>query len=333
MVRKTSKPNTVAVERKGKVYQYYRKNGEYTRLPHDPDSLEYDRAYWAIRSGRQSKRKVRTTYENLIRSYYKSSQYGRLADSTKAKYRSILEKIRIANGPKDFTKLSRRNVIEARDKHSETPRKATYYVQLLSILSNHAIDLEWITTNPAKGVEHFKANREFEPWPQWAMDAFESHCIENNLTLALTAFYLGTGTGQRPGDLTRMEWTHFNEGYIHVLQEKTKTRLEVFCPARLGNHLRSLPMTGRFILAKNLTQPITYNALEKQVRKVRDAIGAEKYTMHGWRYSAAVELAESGCSDSEIQSVTGHKTLAMVQKYRGKANQRKLSMQAQKKRE
>jgi len=332
MVRKTSKPNTVAQVRKGKVYQYYRKNGKYTRLPDDPDSLEYDRAYWAIRSGRQSTRTVRTTYENLIQSYYKSSQYERLAKSTKVTYRRILEQIRIANGSKDFTKLSRRNVIEARDSHSETPRKANYYVQLLSILSKHAIDLEWITANPARGVELFKPSREFEPWPQWAMDAFEKYCKENDLSLILTAFYLGTGTGQRPGDLTRMEWAHFNEGYMYVLQEKTKIRLEVFCPDHLRKHLGDMPKSGRYILAKNLTQPVTYNSLEKQVRKVRAAIGAEKYTMHGWRYTAAVALAEAGCSDSEIQSVTGHKTLAMVQKYRGKANQRKLSMQAQKRR-
>lgn len=239
---------------------------------------------------------------------------------------------RITNGPKDFTRLTRRNVIEARDSHSETPRKANYYVQLLSILSKHAIDLEWITTNPAKGVELFKPKREFEPWPQWAMDAYEKYCKENDLTLALTAFYLGTGTGQRPGDLTRMEWSHFDNGYMYVLQEKTKTRLEVFCPTRLENYLISLPKAGRFILAKNLIQPVTYNTLEKQVRKVRVAIGAERYTMHGWRYTAAVELAEASCSDSEIQSVTGHKTLAMVQKYRGRANQRKLSKQAQEKR-
>ena len=54
--------------------------------------------------------------------------------------------------------------------------------------------------------------------------------------------------------------------------------------------------------------------------------------MHGWRYTAAVELSEAGFSNSEIQSVTGHKTLAMVQKYRAKANQRRLSKQAQEKR-
>ena len=67
--------------------------------------------------------------------------------------------------------------------------------------------------------------------------------------------------------------------------------------------------------------------------KVREAINARHLVIHGWRYTAAVELAEAGCSDTEIQSVTGHKSLGMVQKYRSKANQKRTSKQAQLRRE
>ena len=66
--------------------------------------------------------------------------------------------------------------------------------------------------------------------------------------------------------------------------------------------------------------------------QVRKAIDATDYVIHGWRYNAAVALAEAGCSDAEIMAVTGHKTLAMVAKYRAQANQRKLSKQAQERR-
>ncbi|WP_353402807.1 tyrosine-type recombinase/integrase, partial [Pseudophaeobacter arcticus] len=91
------------------------------------------------------------------------------------------------------------------------------------------------------------------------------------------------------------------------------------------------PRRGAYILAKNLTMPVGYDAIEKRFRKIRTAAGAicNGLVMHGWRYTAAVELAEAGCSDAEIQSVTGHKTLAMVQKYRQRASQRSLSKQAQ----
>jgi integrase len=78
-------------------------------------------------------------------------------------------------------------------------------------------------------------------------------------------------------------------------------------------------------------------AVQKAVEDVREAIGVmhgeSRRVIHGWRYNAAKELAEAGCSDSEIAAVTGHKTLAMVQKYRGQASQRGASRRAQSRRE
>ena len=151
----------------------------------------------------------------------------------------------------------------------------------------------------------------------------------------LTAFYLGTGTGQRPGDLVDMAWEHFDGEYMQVKQDKTDTRLTIWCPQKLRAHLATLKRHGRHIFPRNLTQPLTYSQLEKNFRRMRAALGekALPYSMHGWRYVAAVELAEAGCSDAEIQSVTGHKALEMVQKYRRAAAQKSLSKQAQKRRE
>lgn len=78
---------------------------------------------------------------------------------------------------------------------------------------------------------------------------------------------------------------------------------------------------------------MTYHQVQKAVKRVRQKTSIDpKFTMHGWRYVAAVELAEAGCSDAEIQSVTGHRTLEMVAKYRRKAAQRKLSKRAQERR-
>ncbi len=115
-----------------------------------------------------------------------------------------------------------------------------------------------------------------------------------------------------------------------VVQEKTGARIWVYCPDRLLNLLAETPKNGKYILAKNLTKHITYNSIQKKVRAIRDLINARtEHTIHGWRYNAVVQLAEAGCSDSEIQSVTGHATLEMVQKYRAQASQKKLSKSAQ----
>jgi integrase len=48
---------------------------------------------------------------------------------------------------------------------------------------------------------------------------------------------------------------------------------------------------------------------------IEDAKLADDCVLHGLRKCAARRLAEAGCSEAEIQSITGHVTSRMVQKY------------------
>lgn len=341
-MRKETKPNIAVKTVKGRTYHYYRvvaseggkRKDRYIRIKAEPGTAEYDRIYWAIKSGKHEAKPPRTNFKALIDNYVKSRRFTRLAPRTRRSYQAILDEIAMKNAAKDVTTITRGEVEAIHEKHSATPRKADWYVQVLSILFNHAIRLEWMTHNPAKGVELFGTQREFQPWPEWFQRAY----VEQAKGHALTAYYLGAGTGQRPGDLPRMEWAHFDGEYMYVEQEKRGNRLEVYCPKMLRDYLATAPRTGKFILAKSLHESVGYDALEKAFRSVRDEIAkdvpeARNYTLHGLRYIAAMELAEAGCSDAEIQAVTGHRTLVMVQKYRSSARQKRLSKSAQERRE
>ena len=324
-MKRPDKPYLQRKASKGKTYWYVRKGGKYHRLPDNPDSPEFDREYWAIRSGKS--RAVKTTYDALITSYMASPAFTRLKPSTQGEYVRTLKLIREKNGPKDFTALRRRHVIAARDAYADTWRKANAVKDMLSILANHAMDLEWIAANPASGVSKLTGGS-YEPWPEAMLRAFERWAREHD-PVALTAYMLGTGTGQRIGDVVKMRWADYDGDTVRVVQEKTGERLWVACPRFLIDYLDGLPREGRHILAKNLTQPYDKRRVQDRVMAGRTAIGAEAWVIHGWRYNAAVALAEAGCSDSEIAAVTGHRTLQMVAKYRSRANQRRLSRQAQ----
>lgn len=192
-----------------------------------------------------------------------------------------------------------------------------------------------VNGNPTEGIKLFGTQREFAPWPEWLQKSWITACQNLGADRALLAYHLGVGTGQRASDLLAMEWAHFDGEFMEVAQEKTGTRLAVYCPKDLRAFLGTIQRKGRFVLAKNLTEPITYGALEAEFRKVREAIGekAKPFSMHGWRKLAAVQLAEAGASDAEIAAVTGHKAVAMVQHYRKGAGQKALSKRAQKLRE
>ena len=70
---------------------------------------------------------------------------------------------------------------------------------------------------------------------------------------------------------------------------------------------------------------------------MREAIGVmhgdDRLAPHGWRYTAANELADAGVDIRDIQAVTVHKTFEMAQKYASGADQKRASKRAQQKRE
>jgi integrase len=142
------------------------------------------------------------------------------------------------------------------------------------------------------------------------------------------------GTGQLPGAAVAMEWADFDGEWMTVTDQKADTRREVYCPPRLRGYLATVPRKGKHVLAKNLTTPLGYSALENQFRRWRDTFdgAADAYSLHGLRKLAVVQLAEAGCSDAEIQAVTGQSP-DMVAFYRKDASARALSRKAQERRE
>lgn len=89
------------------------------------------------------------------------------------------------------------------------------------------------------------------------------------------------------------------------------------------------PTTPPLQSAKSPTQPPGYHAVEEAFRAWRKDLdpNAKPYVLHGLRKLAIVRLAEAGCSDAEIQSVT-NQSAEMVAYYRKRADRRRLSKAA-----
>ena len=64
----------------------------------------------------------------------------------------------------------------------------------------------------------------------------------------VTAYFLLRYTGQRKGDVCSMRWSDFDGRRIHVVQEKTGTKLWVPAHIRLRNYLAALPRESEYIL-------------------------------------------------------------------------------------
>lgn len=298
------------------------------------DPRELDRLYWLAQAGQHEKqeRPARYTWRECIIAWRSDATIQReLAATTKASYRPPMDAIMEKNGGKDMRLTTREAVRAALGKLSATPKKASRYAQTISLLWNFAQkELDWpLPVNPAKGLAKYKPAKPFDPWPEWMLAALDSAPER-----VQTACRLILGTGQRPSAAINMRRDDFDGEWMTVTDEKGDARLEVYCPPSLRSYVDALPVRGAHILAKNLTQPQGYNAVAKAFEKWREGLGekAKTYSLHGLRKLAIVQLAEAGASDAEIMAVTGQ-SAATVAYYRKKANQKRLSKQAQRRRE
>nr|WP_225612489.1 tyrosine-type recombinase/integrase [Paracoccus sp. PAR01] len=137
------------------------------------------------------------------------------------------------------------------------------------------------------------------------------------------------GTGQRPAAAIAMRRDQFNGEWMTVTDEKGDETYEIFCPVVLRRYLDTLPVGGAHVLARNLTQPMRYDSVEKQFRAWRESLGdrAKPYSMHGLRKLAIVRLAEAECTDAQIQAIT-NQSPQTVAYYRKRASRKKLSRSA-----
>jgi integrase len=80
-----------------------------------------------------------------------------------------------------------------------------------------------------------------------------------------------------------------------------------------------------------LASAIPFVFVSNRFRKDCDKAGLPHCTAHGLRKAAARRLAEAGCTEHEIKSITGHASLKEVVRYTKGVNQRRLAMVAMEK--
>ncbi|MEP2470484.1 MAG: tyrosine-type recombinase/integrase [Paracoccaceae bacterium] len=219
--------------------------------------------------------------------------------------------------------MQRPDVIRLRDSNAEKLRFANYCIQIVRILQEVAIDLGWRPSgsNPVKGVSLLKSNTpDREPWPEDKLTEFRSTFDLG--TAERTLFEMLLGTGQRIGDVLKARWSDIRDGGVDVVQGKTKAKLWVSWTDDLCAALAATPRVSVFICPNphSLSQ-WTYFRGADTMRTTRKSISALPWDLHSLRYTATAELARAGCSDEEIQAITGHKSVAMIRKYAGPRRQ------------
>ncbi|WP_108459150.1 tyrosine-type recombinase/integrase [Devosia naphthalenivorans] len=327
-------------DRLGTERYYFNKIGRpRTALPGLPGSTEFMQAYQecidalpaqpATPKARASKGSI----SDLVSRYYASSTFKNLAGLTQSSYRNEIKKIDVAYGKALVSELTRLQVKRIIASKAEKPGAANKLLRTLRMLMKFAIDEEMRKDDPTASIKPLRvAGDGFIAWTESDIEKFEKHHPVGSM--ARLAFALALYTAQRRGDVVRMGSQHVREGKISVRQQKTGAYLDIPIHPDLAVVLAAIPnhQTKRgtneltFVLSETGKPYAPASFGNWFGNRCREAGLPAGYNAHGLRKAGARRLAEAGCTTLEIMSITGHQTIAEVERYTRSANQAKMAV-------
>ncbi|MDU6750864.1 MAG: tyrosine-type recombinase/integrase, partial [Bradyrhizobium sp.] len=302
-----------------------------TPLPGLPGCSEFMDAYATLLSERQQPAELRRTappksFAALAILYYGSPQYRSLSTSSRTNYRRVIDGFLEEHGHRRVDQMTREHVDIVIGKMANRPGAGIVLLKRIRTLIRYAIALGWTDRDPTSGVRGYKS-KEIHTWDESEIAVFERHWPEGTrerLTFALLLY-----TGQRGSDVYRMTWADLSGGAIRVAQQKTAAKLTIPIHEALDRVLSTANRSHSTILATAYGERFSVKGFGQMISAaIREAGLPQRCKAHGLRKAAARRLAEAGCSASEIAAITGHKTLAEVERYTRAADQERLARQA-----
>lgn len=324
-------------DRHGKWRHYFRRPGQkQVALPGMPGSKEFMAAYEAAAGAEPVKvqpGKSRVTpysMNALIVEFYQSVRFRDLRPGSQKQYRALLEQFRVRElkpgltyGEIDARHYRPKDLAKIVQAMHDTPAQANHLLSLLRAVFRLAIQLDWITANPAREVDRPKLSKDgIAPWSEEDIATYEAYWpsgTRQRLAMALLLY-----TGQRRSDVHTMGRQHLKDGRIHVKQIKTDKRLAIRIHSALQAEVDQVPETQLTFILTDYGKPFSAAGFSIWLKKMAAQAGVPDRSPHGLRKAAGRRLAEAGCSAKQIMAILGHDTLKEAERYTRDADQERL---------
>ncbi len=207
--------------------------------------------------------------------------------------------------------------------------KATANKVLIFLSSAYNVALEYevegVSQNPTKGIKEYKLNNQRQRYltkeeAQRLLDAINQ--TEQNIHLKYIVPMLIL-TGARKGEVLRARYEDFNLNQLTwtiPISKSGKKRILPITPQLLELY-NSIPKTnGEYLFASPVTGK-PYVSIYNSWNSARTKAGLKDVRMHDLRHSFASALVNSGRSLYEVQTLLGHSTSTMTQRYAHLSNE------------
>lgn len=254
----------------------------------------------------------------LIRYFQTTTEFTRdISERTRADYIKQIKIIEQKFGDFPLAALSDRRTRgvfkEWRDELAlKSVRQADYAWTVLARILSVAVDRGKIKGNPCtKGGRLYQSERVDKVWTLDDEAAFfKSAPAHLHLPLLM-----GLWTGQREGDLLRLQWSNYDGKVIRLRPRKSITKrkprgvavtVPVAEPLKRVLDEMAKHKKGLFILLNSDNQPWTEDGFRSSFGKARDRAGLLDLRFNDTRGTAVTRLALCGAEVPQIAAITGH---------------------------
>lgn len=268
------------------------------------------------------------SFDDLIERFYKSKHWKGLKPVTQYSYRGELERFRKTYGDRAVATMTARHIGNLVNKMAETPSAANNLRKRLGQLFKFAVQQGWRTDNPAAVVSGLRIRSTgHKTWQEEQIEQFEAKWAIG--TMPRLAFDLALYTAQRRSDVRIMGPQHVRNGEIAVKQLKTERTITIPLHPNLADSIAKTP-TGHlaFLLSSRGIPFLSTQSFGNWFGDRCREAGLEGFAMHGLRKAASRRMAETGLTNQEIKSITGHVTDSEVARYTREAEQLTIARRA-----
>jgi integrase len=296
------------------------------RLPDpytDPDGFERKLAHLRRIAVKIAQTQREGTFGAVVERY-RATELKRRAASTQRHYGFYLDRLLVAYADAPLVEMTPEDIQQrVMDANADTPGAADFMLNILRTLYRFASKRQRGLKDWTDGIEKYGHQSEREPWPQHVLDA----ALKSDKDLFRLAVALHLYTGQRTGDACAMTWRAADGGFIRVRQQKTAEPLEIPLHPNLKAELDRADRSGVVILTNKRGGSLKPDAFRKWCIAFGNEFGV-RIGPHGLRKNATNELFELGCTAAQVASITGHRSLAMLEHYGKRRSQPKLARAA-----
>lgn len=156
-------------------------------------------------------------------------------------------------------------------------------------------------------------------WSPEQVDLFVDTADAMGLWSIGTLALLCCDLAARPGDMRQLRWSNISDGVVHYVQEKTGEKIDTAIGPRLMERLEEATPSKihDFIVYYEVTgRPYDRFMYYKMAAQVRDKANLPSHLqLRDLRRTGATELAESGVTEDELRSITGHRSRNILNTY------------------